>query len=266
MIFAEKTGQKGTVLLLALVVMSSVVLSSMGLGSLIVSSLQQSRIMDSAIIAYYAAETGAEEALYMARRQSVMPTSVVTAKTLGNAATWKRTVTGTEDVLYIGGLADNSFTEVTLFDPDTQASSGVDHVNITWADKCSGCTILGASIVGWQPGTVWDPLSAASVDFTATRHPGGSASVTVPAPTKLNRLRLRAIGGDLDDVRIRGYDGANVLKPLPGRIKIDSRGTFVGVEQKLLISLPRNAPLSGAFDFVVFSECSIVKGGTISCP
>lgn len=265
---AEPENQRGTVLLLALVIMSSVVMSSMGLGSLIVSSLQQSRVMDGAIIAFYAAESGAEEALFDARRENVVPASLDTPVTLSNTASWTRAVSTTESVLYVGGLAEGSLTEIALYDVDTNLPSNVERLEVTWSDKCGDCTVLAATVLGWQPGSVWDPLNAANVEFTTAKYPGGSASITVPAggATKLNRLRLRAEGDALDNVTIRGYDVGGLQVPLPGRLRIDVRGKFGKVEQKLLVSLPRRAPLSGSFDYVVFSECSIVKGGTISCP
>lgn len=259
----DAAAQKGTVLLLALIVMSSVVLSSMGLGSLIVSSLQQSRIIDAASVAYYAAESGAEDALYAARRRNQIPASTVTPTLLGNGASWIRTVTTDEEVVYVGTIPEDSLVEIALYDPDTQIPAAAASVEITW----TGTATLTTSLVGWQPGTAWDPDSASSVDFAAARHSGNIATLSVPSPTKLYRLRLRATNGAMDDVRIRAYDSIGVtVVPLPGRISIDSRGTYSGTEQKLLVSLPRKTPLSGIYDFIVFSECSIVKGGAVSCP
>ncbi|MEY4722721.1 MAG: hypothetical protein RLZZ324_234 [Candidatus Parcubacteria bacterium] len=263
---AAPHGERGTVLLLALIVMSSVVLSSMGLGSLIVSSLQQSRIIDSASVAYYAAESGAEEALYQARRKDTLPATVATAQTLGNNASWKRTVNTMEDVVYAGTLKKDSFIEVALYDPAAGTPTGVGRVDVSWTPTCVGCGTLSASVVGWQPGMAWDALSTASTEFATYAYPASPASIVVPSTTKLYRLRLHATGSDLNDVRIHGYTPGGAAMKLPGRVQVDSRGTFAGVEQKLLVTIPRKMPLSGAFDYVVFSECSIVKGGTITCP
>ena len=121
-------------------------------------------------------------------------------------------------------------------------------------------------MVGWLPGGVWDPFNSATVGISTQQHVGGSAALSIPSPDKLYRLRLLARKGDLENVQIRGYDAADAPTDLPGRVKIDSRGSFGGVEQKILVALPRQTPLSGVYDFVVFSECSIVKGGSISCP
>jgi hypothetical protein len=264
--FPRTARDRGTVLLMALIVMSSVVISSVGLGSLILSSLQQTRVIDSAIVAYYAAETGAEDALFRSRRSGALPSSVSSATALTNNATWKRSVADKESVIYAGTILEDSFTEIALFNPDTQASANVAKVEVTWTDACSGCTVLGATLIGWQPGGVWDPLNAANVAIGINQYVGGNAQLPVPAPDKLYRVRLVARKGAIENVQIRAYDAGNAAVDLPGRVKVDSRGTFAGVEQKLLVTLPRQTPLSGVYDFVVFSECSIVKSGSISCP
>lgn len=261
-----KSKKKGTVLLMALIVMSSVVISSIGLGSLILSSLQQTRAIDSAVVAYYAAESGAEEALLLGRRTGALPSSVPSATPLTNGATWKRTVTSRESVVYAGTVFQDSLTEFALYDTDTQTPTGIATVKVSWTDQCAGCTVLGASLVGWLPGSTWDPSNAANVDFAAATYTGGAATLSVPSPSKLYRLRLMAKNGAMDNVQVRGFDAGSVAVPLPGRIKIDARGDWGGVEQKLLVTLPRQTPLSGVYDFVLFSECSIVKGGAISCP
>lgn len=257
---------RGTVLLMALIVMSSVVISSVGLGSLILSSLQQTRVIDSAIVAYYAAETGAEDALFFSRRSGALPANVSVATALTNGATWKRAVDDKESVIYAGTILEDSLVEIPLFNPDTQTTANIAKVDVTWTDSCSGCTVLAASTVGWLPGGVWDPLNPATVGIGVTQYVGGNAQLPIAAPNKLYRLRLAARKGAIENVQIRAYDGVNAPVSLPSRVKIDSRGSFGGVEQKLLVTLPRQTPLSGVYDFVVFSECSIVKGGSISCP
>lgn len=260
--------ERGTVLLLSLIVMSSVVLSSMGLGTLIVSSLQQSRMIDQSIAAYYAAESGAEEALYEARRLGQLPDSVEDPRPLdGSGASWTREVWNSENVVYAGRIERDATFEQALYDPDTEESSQAKFVQISW----DGPGTLASSVVGWLPDTVWNPLPTETVDFNVFRmaSSGGTtmALISVDNPDKLNRLRLRAEGGSLENVQIRAFTDSEATDSvqLPGRISIDVRGRFLGAEQKLLVSLPRLAPLAGIYDFVIFSECSISKGGLVPC-
>ncbi|HTK04303.1 MAG TPA: hypothetical protein VL500_01870 [Candidatus Eisenbacteria bacterium] len=260
---------------MALVVMSGVVISSVGLGSLILSSLQQTRAIDSASVAYYAAESGVEEGLFTARHrdagghladsQGVLPASVGTPVTLTNNATWKRTVTGRESIIYAGTIPQDSLIEIALYDPDAPTTSqDIGRVQIDWTDPCGGCTVLQTTLIGWQSGgpVVWDP-NAVTALYTWN---AGGASVTLADPSRLYRLRLGAKKAAMQNVQVKAYNGAGAATTLPGRIRIDSEGSFANVKQKLTASLPRRIPLAGIFDFVVFSECSLVKGGAISCP
>lgn len=256
----------GTVLLLALVIMSGVVISSVGLSSLILSSLQQSRIIDSASIAYYAAETGAEEVLFKMRRDpAIVPATqtVASPQALTNNATWTRTVTDREKVIYVGTVPRDSFTEIALYDPDAPTTAqNLELAEVTWTDACAGCSVLLGTLVGWTSGgpIVWDPNAATQrIPWDAD---GAEFSLD---GNKLYRLRLSAKNAALENVQVKAYAGG-LLADMPGRVKIDSQGTFAGVRQRLTVTLPRQPPLSGIFDFVVFSECSLVKSGVVSCP
>lgn len=243
--------------------MATVVIASTGLSSLILSSLQQTRALDGAATAYYAAESGIEDALFTARRTNVFPPSVPAAQTLANGATWTRTVQGGQPVMYVDAIPQDSLVEAALYDPDAPTTAtDIDHVQITWTDQCSGCSVLKATLVGWLAGgpIVWDP-NATTYQFT-----GGTASLSVGGVGKLYRLRLVASGAAIDSVQIRAYNAANAPVNIPGQVNVTATGDYGGVRQTLIATFPRETPLSGVFDFVLFSECSLVKGGTSLCP
>jgi Tfp pilus assembly protein PilX len=258
--------ERGTVLLMALIIMSGVVISSMGVGSLIVSSLQQSRSLDNGISAFYAAESGVEDGLYAVRHQDALPSVVTTPRTLGNNATWTRAVTNSESVVYAGTISQDSSYEISLYNPDASTTpSNIDHLQITWTDSCSGCTVAQTSLVGWKSGgpVLWDPNAAVNL-YTWS---GSGVTVSIPDLTKLYRFRIAAKNASMQNVQIRAFDGSGVPTTVPGRVRIDAIGTFNQNSQKLTATLPRGVPLSGIFDFVVFSECSLVKGTSAgSCP
>lgn len=254
--------ERGTVLLFALMIMSSVIITSGSVAAVIIGSLQQSRAIDNSIVAYYAAESGVEEALFKVRRDGVMPDAVVSPQAMGNGASWTRTVAPSEPVVYAGTLAQDALVEIALYDPDQPTTeTPVASVSVSWTDDCGGCSVLEAAMVGWQSGgpIIWDP-NAATYLFS-----GGSASLSAMTG-RLYRLRLLARGSDLMNVQIRAYDSSGQAVEVPGRVKVVATGIYVNVRQSLTITMPRETPLSGLYDFVVFSECSLVKGGTITCP
>jgi hypothetical protein len=243
-------------------IMSSVIVTTTGLTAVILSSLQQSRAIDNAIVAYYAAESGVEESVFRLRRDGVMPPSSASPQSLANNSAWTVTVAPSEPVVYAGNLTQDSFTEIALYDPDQPTTAtNIASVSVTWLDDCLGCSVLEAAMVSWLSGgpIAWDP-NAATYRFT-----GGSATLSA-ASGKLYRLRLMARSGGFQNVQVRAYDVAGAAVPVPGRVRIEAIGAFSTVRQRLTAVMPRELPLSGLYDFVVFTECSLVKGGTVSCP
>lgn len=254
--------EHGNVLLFALLVMTTVIVGSVGISSLILSSLQQTKVMDSGVRAFYAAESGIEDALYAGRKSEDLPATVSVPVALPNQSSWTRTVAGSEDVLYFE-IPEDMLIEVTLYDPDDiTAATGIASVGVEWSDACDGCSLLRTSMVGWDPGAPvsWDPNAQT---FT---HGGGSAAISLGSPAKLYTLRLRAMNADLTGVSVRAYDSGGGQIPIPGRVKVTSIGEATNVRQVLNVTMPRRVPLTGIFDFVIFSECSLVKGGDASCP
>lgn len=255
---------KGMVLLLALLVMASLVVSAAGMSSLILNSLQQTRIVDSALIAYYAAETGIEEGLYTFRKDGMLPDPVTVPRVLTNGAEYTREVSGSEPVVYLT-VPKDSFTEVALFDPDQPiTATNIASVRVWWNDDCGGCSVLHATMIGWLPQSITGFENVTNVFPWTPASP--TASISLGSLNQLYRLRLRADNAAMKDVEVRAYDASGNDVDLPGRVKIDSRGTFVDTEQRITVTLPRQVPLASLYDFVVFSECSLVKGGPISCP
>jgi hypothetical protein len=275
--------RRGTVLLLALLVLSSVVIASSGLGSLILNSLQQARIIDSSIMAYYAAEGAAEEALYSVRKVGLGETweqdltvSPASPVKLHNGTTWFRTVTGKEQLVNTS-IPRDSFYEVALYDPDQEAEPLDEQMNIVrldWSsDPCEGdsdiCPSLLVTLVRWDPTSeIWAEDATTTIRFVSDADGETPNKVVNVDPDYLYRMRLRAEDGDIRDVRVTAYtdEAQGIAVDLPGRIRIDSYGTFGSTRQHLAVRLPRQTPLSGLYDFALFSECSLVKGYPISCP
>jgi len=272
---------RGTVLLLALLVLSSITIASSGVATLILSSLQQTRTIDSSIIAYYAAESSAEQAIYVVRKTPLEPDwaeslTVAAPQQQANGASWTRTVAGKERVIS-AQLPRDSFIELALYDPDREGISLADaikRVAVSWTnDPCvpedDTCPKLVATLVKWSPGTTtWSEDASKTERFTTGVDGVPPAYITLSDVGDLYKLRLRAEDADIRDLRVQAYadDAMNTPVDLPGRIKIDTWGRYGTTQQHLTARLPRRMPLSGMYDFAVFSECSLVKGYPISCP
>lgn len=84
--------QKGISLLLMTLILSVVMAISVGLSSIIITELKISTDVDKSSRAYYAAESGIEEALYLLRKERRAPESLSGSGELGNGASFSYTV------------------------------------------------------------------------------------------------------------------------------------------------------------------------------
>jgi len=275
--YAEKR-PKGTVLLLALLVMSGVLIVGASLGTISVLNLRQARVIDDAVIAFAAAESGAEQTLYQIRRVGESSGTlnanpdhddsfIVSGVPMGNGSRWSRSLESTETTIFASIPKDRSY-EVVLWDPETPATpAGAESLTFSWDDVCGGTSGLEVLATGW------DPSASGGFNPSVAFH-GDSPALTFLHVTprvidndfmanKSYRVRLRAKNCDIFNLGITAYsaDNANGTQvPIPSRLAVESVGTFSTARQAMELRLPRLQPLSGVFDFVIFSQCSLLKG------
>ncbi|MBN1585048.1 pilus assembly PilX N-terminal domain-containing protein [Candidatus Uhrbacteria bacterium] len=300
--FCKERG--GTVLIVALIVMSSVTISALGLSSLIINSLQQTTVLDQAAIAFYAAETGVERTIWEIRRsgefESSLPESIAMGDGVGlpNGSAWSREVYGDEPEINLS-IPANGFSELHLFEPTEilgslnqwsmdRGGETIDSLEVDWdwnpevpCDPLGDCPVLFAEWLRWSPDSLdVDPFNVTLpgiLPFTRRYLPGSVARIPplgedpdfpsgLGIPQYAYRVRLRAEYSDLRNVTVRAYNQFGDQVNIPGRAVIDSWGRFGNTTQRLTVRIPRKIPLSPLFSFAVFSECSLVKGYSISCP
>lgn len=272
--------RRGTVLLLALLVMSGVLIVGASLGTISVLTLRQSRVIDDAVIAFGAAETGAEQTLYQLRRVGTGSatlaanpdddsSTILSGQPMSNGSRWSRTITATETTVFASIPKDRSY-EVVLWDPESPASSaGVESMTFSWDDSCGGTSGLEVLAAGWDPAAVggFNPTVAFHGDSPALTFLRTTPQVIDNdfSAVKAYRVRLRAKVCDISNLAISAYSADNAggtQVPIPSRIAVESAGTFGTARQAVELRLPRLQPLTGAFDFVIFSQCSLLKNVT----
>jgi len=262
--------RRGSILLLSLLIMGAVAATMFTLSAVTLSSLAQSRVIDGGIVAAYAAESGVEEAVYQARKVDILPTCVgascpVPAQTFAsNQAGWTRTIETAEPVLYVRRLLEGATYEISLYDPNDETRQvNIDQITVSWSG--GSCSRLEVTQVEWTPGSalVLDPSA-----IKVSTYPCGSGSAMISVnPTRAYRMRFKPVQGDMREMQIQAwYAGATHPPDVPGRVKIVSTGTYGSIRRAVTASIPQKTPLAGIFDYVVFSECSLIKGGTANCP
>lgn len=270
--------RRGSVLLLSLLVMSGVLIVGASLGTISVLNLRQARVIDDAVIAFAAAESGAEQTLYQIRRVGASSATlnaspdhddsiVDSGVAMGNGSRWSRSLTSTETTIFASIPKDRSY-EVVLWNPETPASpAGAESLTFSWDDDCGGTSGLEVLATGW------DPAASGGFNPSVAFH-GDSPALTFLhvepkvidndfMASKAYRVRLRAKTCDIFNLAITAYssdNAAGVQVPIPSRLAVESVGTYGTARQAMELKLPRLQPLSGAFDFVIFSQCSLLKG------
>lgn len=279
-----KSQKQGSVLLLSLLVMSGVLIVGASLGTISVLNLRQARVIDDAVIAFAAAESGAEQTLYQIRRVGATSATldanpdhddspVSSGVPMGNGARWSRDLESTETTIFTSIPKDRSY-EVVLWDPEAPASpAGAESMTFAWDDLCGGTSGLEVLATGWNPAAAggFNPSVAFHGDSPALTflHLDPQVVDNDFMASKAYRVRLRAKNCDIFNLAITAYStddpSAGVQVPIPSRLAVESVGTYGTARQALELRLPRLQPLSGAFDFVIFSQCSILKGVTGAC-
>ncbi len=244
--------------------MSSILLAGMAAGSLVLTGIRTARDADAAQVAYYAAESGNERALYEIRKLGVSPRTLARTETLANGASYQRDIVQEAAPIFTT-IPENSVSELVLYDPaGSPPSGGVASVKISWDASCApNLSVLELSSVTFRPGEGWMP------GITQFRYANpGPVTYTLPDPGAQGaRLRIRAERCDAVNVRIDAFDLNNTPVAFPDRAAIVSTGAYQGTRQASQVVAPTVTTLSGIFDFVLFSECDIAKGGAApSCP
>lgn len=252
--------QKGTVLLLALLVMASIVVAGIGLGQILINQLRQAILLDNSIIAYYAAESAIESSLYKIRGLDIPLSSLPLSGTLDNNAEWTLEYKNSRPDITTN-IMENKTYQLDLFDPDDLSwMPGIEALKFSW----EGPGQLEVAYTSWTP--------APSITWPQEQYEVVTPAISFMPPgiiyngivgNKAYRIRLRAIGGDIYNLNITGWadDAASPGNQvdLPSHITLEANGSIGRARQAVSASIPRHAQLSGIFDFVLFSEEPIAK-------
>ncbi|MFZ5363977.1 MAG: hypothetical protein ACOZAG_00625 [Patescibacteria group bacterium] len=276
----------GNVLLLALLVMAGIMTAGLGIGAIILNEIKQARNIDFSTVAYYAAEAGVEQAIYKLRKEDavlVCPVGecgangfcsggekeacVSATGDLSNTSQWTRAVVDKELQIY-GKIEKNNSMQVDLFDPENAVAAGIESVKIEWVPDCilPAVSTLEVGYISWDPAAGWSEATEKKFKYTSNASPVINNSFS---SAKSYRLRIRALYCDVGNVVVTAWGADNAAPPqieIPARIVLNSTGKYSLARQAIRVTMPRRSPMSGLYDYVLFSECSLVKGDEAVCP
>lgn len=264
---------EGNILPLALIMTLTILLAGIGIGTVVLEGSRRAKAMDNSVAAYYMADSGIERQLYEVRKNNQ---TVDYLNTLGgsyfNGGSWVSTgayepVTSKK----ISVVSTSSFAVIDLFDPDNlTATPGVATMLIAW-DKDPACSLAASNIevsyAYWEiVGGV--PEWPSDNQFVVLPKAGTGAYTVGPLdPNRAYRVRIKAYDCPAVDMQVLLYDSAGQSKAFPGDITLGAEGTYAKATQKISVTMPKLDVLSGLFSYVLFSECTLVKGtGVQECP
>lgn len=256
--------QEGSIMVISVLIMSIMSVVVFALSTLLMRQIDFSQNLDNATLAYYGAESSMEEALYDARKQDI-----VTLEQEGeftNNVTWKREITPVQENIVYPKIEKNTFIELDLFDVEDPScssfeSTGVacnwESMNIDW----EGAGSIQLTITSWE--------TAATIDVDP-ENIEEDRYISASSPWLLNdlqafknyRIKIKALYDTVENVTVTLYDEDNAsgsIVSIPNFLTITGQGSYRKNKQALRVRIPRQAPLSSLFDFVIFSEDDIVK-------
>lgn len=255
--------RSGSTLLLSLLVLAAMLALGSSVGQLAIVESALTRANDDTVVATYAAESGLEQGAYRSRISGDTTTSlgVATPVTLANSAKWSRTATSTQGAMVLLNLPKNLTRGFDFYYPDSGSVLGnKESVKIS-IDHCGVGAWIELGYVQFTPGV---PLG----DFQKFRYPCSGNNQTIYNNTISSnyayRFYIRYVTGSydaLDRVTIVGCAGDNGVPAcdMPGVINLSSTATYRNSTRQMNLVLPRMPPVSGVFDYGVFSECQLIK-------
>jgi len=285
-VLGAKGDNQGMVLLLALLALATILVTSLTVGSLVMRQLRLTTSADRAVVAYYAAESGLEQGLYLWRQEGLKGSQLTVSSSspvslISSQGQWWRDSQETQSTL-ITTLKPDEVKQIDLFDPAASLddSPKAKSLKISWDPTATACVNQGQEWLELS----WSSWGGAASDFDVQRRyinhsqiaasPGQAVIINinnVGQPNYVNyRLRLKALYGGICNLQLTAYsetDGNGSVYALPARITISTTGQQADTRQALSITVPQFAPSSDVFDYTIFSQCSILKGNiSETCP
>lgn len=270
--------KKGSALLLSLLVVSALLSSVLYISALSLRQISQSVNTDNALVAFYAAESGNEQAIYKIRKHTYSDISGLnlTNRMPFSNSSFTREVTDNMYGITVG-INENQFFQVDLFDSeDFSYESNLSYLELDWKDNCDGDSWIEFTSNDWSSGSSIDWLTGLNQDHikkSLLNKPPFSVSLENEIDNvggagfekkRSYQFRFKALYCDIYNLHLVAFDNLGNIIPFRNIFNIKSVGEYPANsirsnKQALSVSLRKFSPLSGLFDYVLFSEKSLVK-------
>jgi len=239
---------QGSILILSLVILVVVLGTSVAFATISLSNYKQSISIDDAILSYYLAEVGVERGAYYFREHEANPGNcgIVGSCSLDIEA---------EDKGFFPQIIKDDSVQMDIYSPGSPGFDNITKIVPQWQDGNPGIPIphLEVSFVGWDNDTYSDPYKVNIISGTTVNLADGCATCD------LFRIRFKAIFDDIKDLEIEAQNTFNEPQNIPGVFEIKATGIYGRSQQAVAIITSHLQPLSGLYDYVIFTEEDLEK-------
>ncbi len=231
--------EKGVLLLLSLVITSIIVAAGLVLGTVIIREVRLSTISDKGVIALYASETAAEEAIYRMYKLGEDPSVLAPSGSLSGGGSWTREAKRTDRRFIFDILPAGAAGEVNIYNTaNLNQAAGVESFSITWT---SGATMTVA-ISEWDGSSL---TSVSSAQFVCTGVPCDPVVINTPVSSRAYEVLITADDEAITDLIVSmfqndGGSGDPVQVEIP--VTVLSTGEYQGARQAVQLRVPSAPP------------------------
>ena len=261
--------KKGQVILIALLVMAVILVVALAIGTLMVRELRMAGNIDRSVTAYFAAESGLEEELWKVRKNPPMDTIPYGEDLTIEGARWDLTKSEAPEEEFTNKDLERDKSEQIYF-PYSDLSM-VKSVKFTQWTPEPPATIswLEYRVISWPKAIKFDPSKIETKEGLLDDPDfGGGVCINLdqdlPTITNYDHIfRFKPLHGGATYSLI-GYSDigctpGNEENIGGGKLELPSTGTYQATKRGLSIVFYPKPPLHGIFDYVLFSDESIVK-------
>ena len=268
--------RSGVALLLSLLVLSGVLAAALTVSTLVVREYRTTSTVDRGVVTFYAAESGLEQGLYMARQErkttaAEQEVTYANAITLpGSEAKWWRKADDTEEQLNFT-LTQDVPVQIDLFNPDASLTQDLKSVTFRWNNDPATCPSAGPEwlevlVSRSQRGSFSFDSYEENRQFISSTDGGSGITIPFDSAYFTYQLRLTARYANVCGLVVSVTASDDTPYALPTRLSITATAELADTRQAITITLPRQAPRQGVFDYAIFSQASICKDTEAGCP
>ncbi len=250
--------KKGNTLVLAVILMTVMLAVVIGLSRAFVTELRLSKNLDDAVFSYYGAESGIEYGMYDARKTDLSLSGSTTSGTFANNVQWTRTTDDEIASLSLSQISQDKSVQLDFYNQDDPTvASGLGSLVFNWDGAGSWALI---KVTSWTPAATIDWSTKSDVEYLRAVS-GVDYSINLTS-TKAYSIKIKALYSNMTDVTVVAYDGADgtgTQVPIPNFLDITGVGQYGNSKQAINVSMTRGLPLSSLYNYVIFTEESLVK-------